>query len=598
MRPVLRSKAKNEKFARPKPADPVATRAPERLEKAPTGITGLDEVTFGGLPRGRATLITGSPGCGKTMLGVEFLVNGARMYSEPGVFVAFEETKDELVANAASLKFDLDKLTREGMLAIDHVHVDPNEIDETGEYDLEGLFIRLKYAIESIGAKRVVLDTIEALFSGFSNTALLRAEIRRLFQFLKSFGVTAIVTGERGENSLTRYGLEEYVADCVILLDHRVTDQITTRRLRVVKYRGSSHGTNEYPFIIDEQGFSVLPVTSMALRHKVSSEVISTGVPDLDAMLGAGGYYRGSSVLMSGTAGMGKTSFASALAHSVCERGERALYFAFEESAEQIVRNMRSVGIDLKPHLDSGLLRIVAQRPFLYGLEMHLVSMHKEVKQFRPSVVIVDPISNLIAAGNTREVNAILTLLIDFLKTEGITGFFTVLTENSGRLEATEVGVSSIIDTWMLVRDIELSGERNGGLYVLKARGMNHSNQIREFILSAKGIKLVEVYLGPSGMLTGSARVALEERERDAEIRLADEIELKLARLERKRKAMEAHIAALRAEFEADAAEVEKSVSLENRREKKLIDNRSAMANSRKVNGHVPQTRRANNGSE
>jgi circadian clock protein KaiC len=590
MRPVLRSKAKNEKFARPKPANAVATRAPERLEKAPTGIAGLDEVTFGGLPRGRATLITSSPGCGKTMLGVEFLVNGALMYSEPGVFVAFEETKDELVANAASLKFDLDKLTREGMLAIDHVHVDPNEIAETGEYDLEGLFIRLRYAIESIGAKRMVLDTIESLFSGFSNTALLRAEIRRLFQFLKSFGVTAIVTGERGENSLTRYGLEEYVADCVILLDHRVTDQITTRRLRVVKYRGSSHGTNEYPYIIDEQGFSVLPVTSMALCHKVSSEVISTGVPDLDAMLGAGGYYRGTSVLLSGTAGMGKTSFASALARSVCERGERALLFAFEESAEQIVRNMRSIGIDLRAHLDSGLLRIVAQRPFLYGLEMHLVSMHKEVKQFRPGVVIVDPISNLIAAGNTREVNAMLTLLIDFLKTEGITGFFTVLTENSGHLEATEVGISSIIDTWMLVRDIELSGEGNRGLYVLKARGMNHSNQIREFILSADGIKLVEVYLGPSGMLTGSARVALEEQEHDASIRLADESELKLAQLERKRKAMEAHIAALRAEFEADAAEVEKSVSLGNKREKKLIDNRSAIANSRKVNGHVPQT--------
>ena len=591
MRPVPTPRANNKKSAKPKPAAPAAApKAPERLEKAPTGITGLDEVTFGGLPRGRATLVCGSPGCGKTMLGVEFLVNGARMFSEPGVFIAFEETKDELVVNAASLKFDLDKLSREGMLAMDHVHVDPNEITETGEYDLEGLFIRLKYAIESIGAKRVVLDTIETLFSGFSNTALLRAEIRRLFQFLKSFGVTAIITGERGENSLTRYGLEEYVADCVILLDHRVADQITTRRLRIVKYRGSSHGTNEYPFIIDEQGFSVLPVTSMALRHKASSEVISTGVPDLDAMLGAGGYYRGSSVLLSGTAGMGKTSFASALARAACERGERTLFFAFEESAEQIARNMRSVGIDLRPHLESGLLRIVAQRPFLYGLEMHLVAIHKEVNQFRPSVVIVDPISNLIAAGNAREVNSMLTLLIDFLKTEGITAFFTVLTENSGRLEATDVGISSLIDTWMLVRDIELSGERNRGLYVLKARGMNHSNQIREFLLSGEGIKLVEVYLGPSGMLTGSARAALEEQERDASIRLANESELKLAQLERKRKAMEANIEALRAEFEADAAEISKSVAVEQERENKSAENRSAMAKSRKVNAPLSKT--------
>jgi len=567
----------------------VAAKTVERLEKAPSGIAGLDEITLGGLPRGRATLICGSAGCGKTMLGIEFLVKGARDYSEPGVFVTFEETKNELVVNSASLDFDLGKLVREGKLAIDHVHVDPNEIAETGEYDLEGLFIRIKYAIESVGAKRVVLDTIETLFSGFSNTALLRAEIRRLFQYLKSFGVTAIITGERGEGALTRYGLEEYVADCVILLDHRVRDQITTRRIRVVKYRGSSHGTNEYPFIIDEQGFSVLPVTSMALRHKVSSQVISTGVPDLDTMLSVGGYYRGSTVLMSGTAGMGKSTFAAALARATCERGERVLYFAFEESEQQIVRNMRSVGIDLQPHLDSGRLRIVAQRPFLYGLEMHLVSMHKQINRFRPAVVVVDPISNLISAGTEREVTAMLTLLIDFLKTQGITGFFTVLTENGGRLETSDVGISSLIDTWMLARDIEISGERNRGLYVLKSRGMNHSNQIREFLLSSKGIKLVEVYLGPAGMLTGSARVALEEQERDASMRQADAQELKLAQLERRRKAMEAQIEALRADFEAEAAEVEKALSLESKREKRALENQSAMAKSRRANGHLSQ---------
>jgi circadian clock protein KaiC len=590
MRPNHSTSATNSRSAKLKSARAVATTAVDRLEKAPTGITGLDEVTLGGLPRGRATLICGGAGCGKTMLAVEFLVNGVRDYEEPGVFVAFEETKDELVVNAASLDFNLDKLVRQGKLAIDHVHIDPNEIAETGDYDLEGLFIRLKYAIESVGAKRVVLDTIETLFSGFTNTALLRAEIRRLFQFLKSFGVTAIVTGERGENALTRFGLEEYVADCVILLDHRVNDQITTRRMRIVKYRGSSHGTNEYPFIIDEQGFSVLPVTSMALQHKVSSEVISTGVPDLDAMLGVGGYYRGSTVLMSGTAGMGKSTFAAALARSACERGERVLYFAFEESAKQIVRNMRSVGIDLQPHLDSGRLKIIAQRPFLYGLEMHLVSMHKEIDRFRPSVVIVDPISNLVSAGTPREVTAMLTLLIDFLKGEGITGFLTVLTENGGRLETSDVGISSLIDTWMLVRDIEVSGERNRGLYVLKARGMNHSNQIREFILSGKGIKLVEVYLGPAGMLTGSARVALEEQERDARMRQSDESDLKLAQLEHKRKAMEAHIEAMRAEFEADSAAVKKAVSLDDKREKRLVDTKSAMAKSRKVSGNLSQT--------
>jgi circadian clock protein KaiC len=586
MRPATASRTKK-KSEKPRLVSTPAK--PERLEKSLTGITGFDEITFGGLPRGRATLICGTPGCGKTMLGMEFLVNGARMYSEPGVFIAFEESTEELRINSASLDFDLADLGRKRMIAIDHVHIDPNEIAETGEYDLEGLFVRVKYAIESIGAKRVVLDTIETLFSGFSNEALLRAEIRRLFQFLKSFGVTAIVTGERGEKSLTRYGLEEYVADCVILLEHRVAEQITTRSLRIVKYRGSSHGTNEYPFTIDEDGFSLLPVTSMGLQHQVSNEVISTGVPDLDAMLGVGGYYRGTTVLMSATAGMGKTSFAAALSRSACQRGERVLFFAFEESPPQIVRNMRSVGIDLQPYLDNGLLKILAQRPFLYGLEMHLVSMRKEIDRFKPSVVIVDPVSNLTAAGKGREVTAMLTLLIDFLKSEGITLFSTVLTGGGGALEASDLGISSLIDTWMLARDIESSGERNRGLYVLKSRGMKHSNQIREFTLGSEGIKLVEVYLGPSGMLTGSARLALEAQEREASARMAEDREVKLAQLERRRKVTEAQIESIRAEFEADAMEIKKAIEQEDTREQTVLENQAAMAKSRRVDGQLPQ---------
>lgn len=571
----MRTKRQSKEEARSK-----ATSAPY-LEKAATGIEGFDEITFGGLPRGRATLICGSAGCGKTLFATQFLVNGARLHSEPGVLISFEETSEELTVNAASLNFDLDDLCKRKLLVMDNVAIDPHQIAETGEYDLEGLFVRIRHAIELVGARRVVLDTIETLFSGFANEALLRSEIRRLFQFLKSFGVTVIVTGERGEKSLTRYGLEEYVADCVILLDHRVDEDVSTRRLRVVKYRGSLHGTNEYPFLIDENGFSILPVTSLGLRHKVSDEIVSTGVPDLDGMLGRGGTYRGSTILLSGTAGTGKTTFASAFVAAACQRGEQALYFTFEESPDQIVRNMRSVGIDLRTHLDSGQLQIVAQRP-VHGLETHLVQIHKEINRLQPTVVVVDPISNLVAGGDTREVNAMLTRLIDSLKMRTVTTVLTCLTENSGRLEATEVGVSSIVDMWLLVRDIELSGERNRGLYLLKARGMSHSNQIREFLLTSKGIKLSPVYLGPAGMLTGSARVAQEALERDAAAQRKEESQLKLAQLDRKREAMEARIAALRKDFEAEEVEFRQLLAIEAAKEERILEDRVSMARSRR----------------
>ncbi len=460
------------------------------LPKAPTGISGLDEVTLGGLPQGRPTLVCGSAGCGKTLLAAEFLVHGATQYDEPGVLMAFEENAEELTQNVRSLGFDLDDLIEQKKLAIDHVHVERSEIEETGDYDLEGLFVRLGYAIDSIQAKRVVLDTIEVLFAGLSNKGILRAEIRRLFRWLKDKGVTAVITGERGTGTLTRFGLEEYVSDCVILLDHRVTDQVSTRRLRIVKYRGSAHGTNEFPFLIDDSGISVVPITSANLDHPAITERISSGVPALDDMLGGQGFFRGSSVLVSGTAGTGKTSLAAHFASAACERGERCLYFSFEESQGQLVRNMQSIGLGLQKWIDQELLRVHASRPSHYGLEMHLARMHKMIHDHRPAVVVVDPISNFIASGTMSEAGTMLVRIVDFIKSQGITGLFTNLTHQGNSLESTDTGISSIIDTWILLRDAERNDVRSGMIYVLKSRGMAHSRQLRTFDITDHGFRL------------------------------------------------------------------------------------------------------------
>jgi circadian clock protein KaiC len=555
----------------------------KQLPKSPTGIQGLDEITGGGLPKGRPTLICGGAGCGKTLFAMEFLVRGARQFNEPGVFMAFEETAKDLTQNVASLGFDLKDLIAHKKMALDFVYIERSEIEETGEYDLEGLFIRLGQAIDSIGAKRVVLDTIESLFSGLPNPLILRAELRRLFRWLKEKGVTAVITGERGEETLTRQGLEEYVSDCVIVLDHRVSDQVTSRRLRVVKYRGSMHGTNEYPFLIDEDGILVLPVTSFGLQNIASTDRIPTGVARLDAMLGGAGYYRGSSVLVSGTAGTGKSSLAAHFAEAACRRGERALYFAFEESSSQIMRNMRSIGIDLEPWAQKGLLRFEAIRPTFTGLEMHLTMIHKAVNAFKPQVVIVDPLSSFIIGGNETEVKSMLMRLVDFLKMNRITGLFTNLTLGGGALEQTDVAISSLIDTWLLLRDIEIGGERNRGLYILKSRGMAHSNQIREFLLTGRGVELRDMYVGPSGVLTGSARLAQEAQDQAMQMARKQEIERRQLELERKRKAVEAQIAAMRAEFEAEKAESLKIIGQEQAQEAQLEQERVDMGLSRKA---------------
>ena len=564
----------------------------KQLPKAPTGIQGLDEITGGGLPKGRPTLVCGGAGCGKTLLAMEFLVRGATQFNEPGVFMAFEETAKDLAQNVASLGFDLKDLIARNKMVLDFVYIERSEIEETGEYDLEGLFIRLGHAIDSIGAKRVVLDTIESLFAGLPNPLILRAELRRLFRWLKAKGVTAILTGERGEGMLTRQGLEEYVSDCVIVLDHRVNEQVSSRRLRVVKYRGSTHGTNDYPFLIDEDGISVLPVTSLGLQHIASIDRISSGVARLDAMLGGAGYYRGSSVLISGTAGTGKSSLAAHFAEAACRRGEHALYFAFEESPTQIMRNMRSIGIDLSRWVQKGLLQFEATRPTLFGLEMHLTTMRKAVNAFKPQVVILDPLNSFIIGGNETNVKMMLVRLVDFLKINQITGLFTSLTSGRDALEQTDVDISSLIDTWLLLRDIENSGERNRGLYILKSRGMAHSNQIREFLLTDHGMDLRDVYVGPSGVLAGSARLAQEAQEKAALMIRDQEVELRRIELERKRTTLEAQIAVMRAEFAVEEIASVKIIGQEKAEKAQLVQERVDMGLSRKADATAKKQKR------
>ena len=551
------------------------------IGKSPTGIRGLDEVTQGGLPEGRPTLLCGSAGCGKTLFGMTFLYNGAVEYNEPGAFLAFEEQPEDLIKNVGSLNYDIEKLIAEKKLAIDHVQLDRTQIAESGEYDLEGLFIRLGFAIDSIGAKRVVVDTIETLFSGLENEQVLRSELRRLFEWLKARGVTAIITGERGEGTLTRYGLEEYVADCVILLDNRIHDQLSTRRLRIVKYRGSAHGTNEYPFIIDEQGITVMPITSSGLAHEASIERLPSGIPDLDQMLEGKGYYKGSSILVSGMAGSGKSTVAAHFADATCAAGHRCIYFAMEESPAQVVRNMRSVGIDLQKWVDKKLLRFNARRPSLFGLETHLATMYRDVNDFEPVAVVVDPMSALLNAGVTDDVHSMVLRLVDFLKSGGVTALFTNLGGVSGENATTEIQISSLMDVWLLLYNRESNGEHNRQLYLLKSRGMAHSNQVREFILSSDGIKLRDAYVGPEGVLTGSARLAQEAKDQAAALIREKEMERRTRELERKRRETAAQIEILQAQLANEEAEVE----LLNRegvaREDQLAVDRVAMAVSR-----------------
>ncbi len=562
-------------------------RRATEFEKVPSGIKGLDTITGGGLPKGRPALVSGGPGCGKTLFAMEFIIRGIVDYNEPGVFVAFEEKIEDLEKNFLSMGFDLKDLIRRKKLVLDHIYIDRTEIEETGEYDLEGLFIRLGAMIDEVGAKRIAIDTLEAIFSGFCNEAILRSELRRLFLWLKDKGITAVVTGERGDRTITKYGLEEYVADCVITLDHRVTNQIATRRLRIVKYRGSLHGTDEYPFLISSDGISVLPITSMSLSHMAPKDRIGTGIPRLDAMLGGKGYYRGSSILVSGQAGTGKTSLATTFVNGACGKGEKCLFMIFEESESQLTRNMKSIGIDLEQWVKKGLLKFHAVRPTAYSLEMHLSIMIKLIDQFEPKVIVVDPISNLYPVGDDIQVRSMLMRLIDYAKSLRITGFFTNLSAdeatNAYALEATQMHVSSLMDAWLILKNVEGNGERNRAFSIAKARGIAHSNQLREFVLTDNGIQLIDLYKGSEGVLFGSARMAQESREAASRVLRNEEIERRQRELDRKKRIMENEIAMLKEKFARDEDEIRILIEQDVSREKAMEQSQRKLAVLRMV---------------
>ncbi|MBE9195871.1 circadian clock protein KaiC [Synechocystis sp. LEGE 06083] len=555
------------------------------LIKCPTGIQGFDEITNGGLPQARPTLICGSAGCGKTLFGVEFLVRGAIEYGEPGVLVTFEESAKEITQNVASLGWDLQDLIAKEKIFIDHIYVEASEIEETGEYDLEALFIRLGYAINKIGAKRILLDTIEVLFSGLDNANIVRSELRRLFHWLKEKGVTAIITGERGDKNLTRQGLEEYVSDCVIKLDQKTVEEIATRTIQVVKYRGSRHSNNEYPFLIEENGISVLPITSLVLNHSVSQERISTGIPQLDEMFGGQGYYRGSSILATGRAGTGKTTLASFFAQATCLRGERCLYLATEESPQQICRNLRSIGLDLSPYLESELLQFDAIRPTNYNLEMRLFKIHSWVRDFKPNLVIVDPMSNLIMSGSLNQTKNFFMRLIDYLKSQQITVFLTDLTGGNVGYdnEQTEIGVSSLMDTWLELQTLKVNGERNRILYILKSRGMMHSNQVREFILSSDGVDLIEAYIGDGQVLTGTQRINQMLQEEAIAKKRQQVLELEKRNFERKKYLLQAEIDALQMKLTSQDEELEVLMLEEEEFKQTMLANRNLIQKSRHI---------------
>ncbi|MDR3478719.1 MAG: circadian clock protein KaiC [Gammaproteobacteria bacterium] len=574
------------------------TKAPVMLQKCLTGITGLDEITFGGLPKYRSTLVSGGAGSGKTMLGMEFLIRGAALYKEPGLFVAFEETQEELTQNIGSLGFNIKELIKNHLLVIDHIQINRSEFAETGSYNLDGLFIRLGCAIAQYKIKRVVLDTLEILFSNIANELMLRSELQRLFRWFKEKKITVLVTAEKGQNAISRYGLEEYVADCVILLDNRMDDQVSTRRLRIAKYRGSSHGANEYPFIINEGGFTVTAITSITLNYKASTKRISSGLKQLDTMLDGKGFYEGSSILISGPAGIGKSSFAATFAYNSCKEGKKAYYFAFEESVEQIVRNMKSIGIHLEPLIKKDLLRFHAINPNSAGLEAHMHDIQKLVNEFNPSVVIIDPVTNLKTIGNINQVQDVLALLVSYFKSKKITVMFTSLVTEQKGIEYTKTneGISSSMDVWIYLQYINSDGERNRAISILKSRGMAHSNQLREIIISKNGVRLEEVYVGTEKVLTGSARLIqatkLEIENSDKE----SDIKYKERQIQIRHKKLEAEIAALHEMLEGAKDEITSLNQQKERTYNLIAESRAKISKIRMADSTKPKSEKNKSG--
>ena len=544
-----------------------------------TGVKGLDDVLGGGIPQGHAMLLVGKPGTGKSILSMEYLLHGIELHKENGVYISFEESEKQIISNAASFGWKFEEMVKKNKLAISYIDMQPEQMRTVGDYDLSALILRVKGAIKKVNARRVVIDGINNLLSTFDDERIIRSDLLRLIREIKEVNATIFITGERGHDSWSKMGFEEYLADGLMHLDNRTDGNYQTREIQVVKCRGINHYTGKSPFIINSEGMSIRPLITADFDYKVLKSRVSTGIADIDNMLGGKGLYRGSTVYITGPSGAGKTSISSSFANGACSRGERALFLAFEESSDQIIRNMKSIGLSLDKWVNEKLLYFYTARATTNSLEGHLDNIMTMVREVEPTCVVLDPISAFRPIANENETKLMLIRLNDYLRARKITTVFTALSSDGEYSEHADVQLSSIADTWIVVRIMDYKGERNNVMQLMKSRGMSHSRQMKEMYFTGNGLKLQNVYQGPEGVLTGAARIGQEKYEKLKEARNVIEIDKNRKKIERKKSLLEASIEALKHEYEEELEALHAAIEEAEEQNSKIKETRKEIEN-------------------